>query len=273
MLARVEETLRKAGREAPGQEAWWILEAATKRDRAGLVTEPEISREEERSCERLAARRAAGEPLQYVTQVAGFRGLDLAVGPGVFIPRPETELVAERAMSRLPRGGTLVDVGTGSGAMALAVAKERGDATVLATESSTAALAWAERNQAALGVPVELVPGDLLSGLDPSLAGAIDVVVSNPPYIDRAQASSLPQEVVGHEPDRALFATEAGLDVLIRLADAAISWLHREGWLVLEIASDQAESAAALLGAAGYERVSIGEDLAGNPRIAEGQKP
>jgi release factor glutamine methyltransferase len=254
-------------------DAWWILEAVTKRDRAELLLEPAVTPDEERCCELLAARRAAGEPLQYVTEVAAFRHLQIAVGPGVFIPRPETELVAEQAMTRLPHGGSLVDVGTGSGAIALAVAGERPDATVFATESSAPAMSWAQRNRDALGAKVELVACDLLSGLPARLKGSFDVVVSNPPYIDRAEAIVLPAEIVDHEPHRALFAAERGLDVAIRLADAALPWLKSQGWLVLEIGRDQGHSVTALLGAAGYDHVAVKPDLAGHDRIAEAQLP
>jgi release factor glutamine methyltransferase len=273
VLARVEERLRSSGAEDPAVEARWIVEAAAKRDRAALLVDPDISPEDEQVADQLAARRAAGEPLQYVTATAAFRHLQIAVGPGVFIPRPETELVAERAMTLLPRGGRLVDVGTGSGAIALAVADERPDAEVFATESSAGAFSWAERNLAALRASVELFQCDLLSGLPPALAGCFDVVVANPPYIDRAEANNLPREVVEHEPDHALFAAERGLDVIIRLADMAMAWVKPRGWLVLEIGSDQGQRVRTLLGAAGYEQVAVARDLAGLERIAEGQKP
>jgi release factor glutamine methyltransferase len=272
VLGRVEETLQRSGAESAALEARWILEAATNSDHSALILDPTVTPEEESNCERLATRRAAGEPLQYVTEKAAFRRLHLAVGPGVFIPRPETELVAERAMARLPQGGTLVDVGTGSGAIALAVADERRDAVVIATESSPRALAWAKKNRTLLELSVELVECDLLSGLPAPLAGSVDVVVSNPPYIDRAAASSLPRDIVQHEPHRALFAAERGLEVVIRLADAALAWLKPCGWLAIEIGSDQAISVRTLLGAAGYENISVGKDLAGNDRIAEAQK-
>jgi release factor glutamine methyltransferase len=197
----------------------------------------------------------------------------MAVGPGVFIPRPETELVAERAMERLPKGGMLVDIGTGSGAIALSVAHERPDARVLATESSSEALLWAEKNRATLDLPVELIGCDLFEGLPEVLAGRFDVVVANPPYIDVGKAGVLPRDVVDHEPSSALFAGERGLDVTIRLADAAHRWLKPRGWLVLEIGSDQAQQVSALLGAAGYENVSVSRDLAGHDRIAQAQRP
>ena len=216
-------------------------------------------------------RRTAGEPLQYVTGVAGFRRLELAVGPGVFIPRPETELVAERAMQRLPYGGTVVDVGTGSGAIALSIADERPDANVFATEASSEAMSWAVKNRDALGAKVALVKCDLLSGLPHEARGAIDVVVSNPPYIARADAESLPSDVVDHEPAGALFADNGGLSLIDALARQAPASLRPGGWLVLEIGEGQAEVVSSLLRALGYEQVSISRDLNGRNRIAEGR--
>jgi release factor glutamine methyltransferase len=273
VLERVEATLRGAGTGSPELEAKWIVEAATNRHRSELLLDPQITSEDEADCHRFAARRAAGEPLQYVTSRAAFRGVELTVGPGVFIPRPETELVAERAMAHLPYAGRVVDVGTGSGAIALAISAERTDACVFGTESSPLALAWAQENRELLGKNVDLLLCDLLDGLPRALEGAFDVVVSNPPYIDPAQLRDLPSEVRDHEPHTALFAGERGLDVTIRLADAALRWLKPQGWLVLEIGSDQAQRVVTLLGAAGFDSFTVKRDLAGRDRIAEGQKP
>jgi release factor glutamine methyltransferase len=273
VLARVEDALRSSGSDSPEAEAMWIIQAATKHDRAQLLLDPSITAEAERACESLAARRAAGEPLQYVTQVAGFRRLELAVGPGVFIPRPETELVAERAMQLLPQRGRLVDIGTGSGAIALAVADERPDAEVFATEASRRAFEWAVRNRDGLAKDVDIILCDLFDGLPRHLEGSFDMVVSNPPYIDRNDSPNLPPEVREYEPSSALFAGERGLDMIIRLADAALRWLKPLGWLVLEIGSDQAQSVRTLLGAAGYEDIVVTSDLAGHDRIAEASKP
>jgi len=220
----------------------------------------------------LASRRVRGEPLQYLTGVAGFRRLELAVGPGVFIPRPETELVAEQAMARLPAGGALVDAGTGSGAIALAVADERPDATVYATELYTEALAWATKNRAALDADVTLVACDLLSGLPEELHGAADVIVSNPPYIAPEERPSLPADIAGHEPPEALFAPQGGRGVIEGLARSAPEWLRPGGWLVIEIGETHGPGVRSFLEGEGYADVSITTDLAGKDRIAQGRR-
>jgi release factor glutamine methyltransferase len=221
----------------------------------------------------LADRRADGEPLQYLTGVAGFRHIELAVGPGVLVPRPETEEVAGRAIELLPDGGLLVDVGTGSGAIALAVADERPDAHVWATEISDEALEWARRNAAALESGIEIVKGDLFEGLPAEIGGAIDVVVSNPPYVAPQERDSLPTDVVDHEPAVALFAPEDGTSVISRLIAEAGDWLRPDGWIVIEIGSTQSDRVAGLLSAAGYEEVRVHPDLGGHPRVAVGRAP
>jgi release factor glutamine methyltransferase len=218
----------------------------------------------------LVRRRLEGEPLQYLTGVAGFRYLELKVGPGVLIPRPETEVVTQFAIDLLPRAGVLADVGTGSGAIALAVKHEREDARVLATEVSDDALAWARLNRDELGLDVELLRCDLLEGVPRDLAGALDVVVSNPPYVADEERRALPREVVEHEPEVALFAPGRGLGVIERLARDAREWLRPGGHLVLEIAPTHAPGMTALLGA--YEDVSVYPDLTGRERVVVGRR-
>ena len=250
----IRAELAAGGVESPDAEARWIREAAGERDVAELVR-----------------RRVAGEPLQYVLGTAAFRRLELAVGPGVFIPRPETELVAERAMELLPPGGTLVDLCTGSGAIALSVADERADAVVVASELSPAAARWAQTNQRALGLRVDLFGGDLFEPLPANLRGAVDVVVSNPPYVDAAERDLLPRDVAGHEPDDALFAPGTGTSVVERIAAEAPAWLREDGWLVVEIGETQGEEVRRILTRHGFDDVSIGRDLNGRDRIAEGR--
>lgn len=204
---------------------------------------------------------------------AAFRRLELKVGPGVFIPRPETELVVERAMSRLPDGGLLVDLCTGSGAIALSVADERRDARVVASELSPTASQWATSNRESLGLRVDLFVGDLFEPLPRDLAGRVDVVVCNPPYVDHSERSMLPPDVVDHEPADALFAPGEGVSVIARIASDAPDWLRSDGWLVLEIGETQGRAVRDILVERGFADVAIRPDLTGRDRIAEGRWP
>ena len=195
------------------------------------------------------------------------------MGPGVFVPRPETELVAERAMELLPKGGTLVDLCTGSGAIALSVAVERPDARVVATELASAAAEWAERNRAALAPCVELYRGDLFSGLPQALRGDVDVVVSNPPYVDETERALLPRDVIDHEPADALFAPGSGTSVISRIVAEAPGWLRGAASLVLEIGETQGATVDEILSRGGFRDVRVSPDLNGRDRIAEGRWP
>lgn len=269
----MRQELTKAGIEPADREARWLIEAGTGRPWAELIAHPgSIESPEEQRTLQLTHRRTGGEPLQYVTGVTGWRHLELAVGPGVFIPRPETELVVDQALARLPEGAIAVDVGTGSGAIAVAIAQERPDADVWATEIAPPALAWAEKNVAAHAVDVHLVTGDLFEGLPSSLRRHIGVVVANPPYVRRDEADGLPADVVEHEPGIALFAGGDGLEVVRRLAWGAREWLREGGWLVFEIGATQGAQAAALVEEIGYLEVSVGLDHAGRERIVEGRR-
>jgi release factor glutamine methyltransferase len=270
LLADAVRALEAAGIVFARREAEWLLESASGLPRARAVaTGVDLDADEARRFAELVARRVSGEPLQYVTGLAGFRRLELSVGPGVFIPRPETEVVADRAMQRLPRRGTVVDVGTGSGAIALSIADERPNARVWATEASPDAFRWAEKNRDALGLKVELVLGDLFDGLPPELAGDVDVVVANPPYVPEKDRAFLPIDVVGHEPPGALFGSDDGLSVIRRIVVGARAWLKRRGWVVLEVGDRQGAAVAALLTTAGYRDTAVHRDLTGRERIVE----
>jgi release factor glutamine methyltransferase len=252
------------------QEAAWLVEAASGLGRVELALRCDpFDDEVVRRTLELAERRASGEPLQYITGSAAFRHLDLTVGPGVFIPRPETELVVDRALELLPPHGTAVDVGTGSGAIALSIAVERPDSSVFATESSAQALGYAMRNAASCDAAVEFFVCDLMTGLPEHLRAAVDLCVSNPPYVPVGARSALPRDVVRHEPHLALFGGDDGLEAIRRLVREARRWLRRGGWLVLEIGDRQGDAVAELMRRAGYDEVSWRPDLAGRERVVE----
>ena len=222
----------------------------------------------------MVERRLAGEPLQYVLGSWGFRNLDLMVDPRVLIPRPETEQVVEWALSEaraLAKPELVVaDLGTGSGAIALSLAVELGPAAseVWATDVSTEALEVAAANLAGIGMwaatRVRVAEGSWWSALPTELAGRLDVVVSNPPYV--ADGEELPREVGGFEPEVALRAGPDGLDAVRAIIDGAPGWLARPGVLVVEIAPGQSETAVGLARAAGASRAESRADLTGRER-------
>jgi release factor glutamine methyltransferase len=260
-------------------ESWFVLERASGDDRARLVPrlgEPVPARTVE-FVEAMVERRDRGEPLQYVLGIWGFRKLDLIVDRRVLIPRPETETVVEVALAELrrlaPARPLAVDLGTGSGAIALSLALEAPRARVWGTDRSDEALAVARANLAGMGgrvaTRVRLSAGDWFGALPPGLRGGVDLVVSNPPYIGAAE--ELPAEVADWEPAGALIAGPTGLEDVGRILAAAPDWLRRPGSVVVEIAPHQAETAAALAAQAGFEEVDVQPDLAGRPRALVGR--
>jgi len=210
-------------------------------------------------------RRVAREPLQHITGRAYFRHLTLAVGPGVFVPRPETEVVVEAAMAAVAgvAAAVVVDLGTGSGAIALAIAQEVPGARVHAVEADPAAHAWAARNAA--GSAVDLRLGDMADAF-PDLDGRVDVVVSNPPYIPVGAVVRDP-EVAAHDPAPALWSGEDGLDDVRVVERVAARLLRPGGTVVVEHADLQGESAPAVFTATGrWTGVADHQDLAGRDR-------
>jgi release factor glutamine methyltransferase len=262
---------------APAVDAELFLRHVLGCSRALLFAEPE-RRLDPAAVERFTAfveRRAGGEPLQYLTAVQAFRRLELAVGLGVLVPRPETEVVVGRALAHLlgVEAPVVVDVGTGSAAIALSVATERPDAAVWATDISGEAAAWARRNVAAAGASnVTVVEGDLFGPLPEDLRCCVDLVVANPPYLSEAELAEAEPDVRDHEPALATVAGPTGLEVASRVVAEAPAWLRPGGWLVLETHPGQAERLRALM-LARYEVVAIHSDLAGRPRIAEARQP
>jgi len=221
-------------------------------------------------------RRAAREPLQHITGVAPFRSLELAVGPGVFVPRPETEFVAQLAIDALlavpTSRPTAVDLGTGSGAIALALATEVPHAAVWAVENSPRAYIWARENVRTVGATnLELVFVDLADAL-PELDGTLDLVVSNPPYIPDDAIPRDP-EVRLHDPAAALYGGPDGLDVVRVLSKRALALLHPGGTLVLEHGERQGADIRALLDADGWRATATHRDLLGRDRATVALAP
>ena len=219
-------------------------------------------------------RRLAGEPVQYVLGHWSFRSLDLMVDRRVLIPRPETEVVVDMALKELDGLGTsrpVVDLGTGSGAIALSIAVERQRARVFATDVSPGALAVASANLAGLGARaagrVQLKLGDWWGALPEALEGNIALAVCNPPYVSLPELPSLPAEVACWEPREALVAGESGLEALEAVLEGTPRWLAKGAALVAEIAPHQAERAGELAAAAGLAEVAVRRDLAGRDRV------
>jgi release factor glutamine methyltransferase len=263
--------LERAGCPSPRVDAEHLLAHALERTRTALyldLDEPLAPRDQDRF-RHLFARRERREPLAYVLGEWGFRRLMLRVDRRVLIPRPETEVVVERCLELLAGRDEpeVLDVGVGSGAIALAIADEHPSARVTGFDSSGGALEVARGNLAATGLNgrVRLVEHDLRGGFG---AGRFDLVVSNPPYVEEDEIDELEPEIRDWEPRAALVgpgATEA-------IALGAHQALQAGGWLVLEVADGRSREVAALLGALGFEGVSIDHDLAGRERIVSGRK-
>ena len=271
LLTIATARLRAAGVASPDHDAAELLAHVLGTSRGSLVLIEEVAPSAAEEYDALVGRRAAREPLQHLTGVAGFRNVELAVGPGVFVPRPETELLAGWAIARtqeLLDGGAgsvrVVDLCTGSGAIARAVADEVPAAEVHAVELDESAYAWAGRNLERTGV--DLRHGDMATAFD-DLLGSVDVVTCNPPYIPLEAWESVAPEARDHDPHLALFSGADGLDAIRVLEERAAVLLRPGGLLGFEHADVQGESAPAVLSASGrWADVRDHADLAGRAR-------
>ncbi len=255
-------TLAAAGVDSPRLDAELLLADALGIDRARLVLDAgaPLTADGAARFEALVARRSAREPVAYILGRKPFRSIELAVDPRVLIPRPETELLVEVALSLAP-GSRVADVGTGSGAVALALAAERPDLELVGIDVSAEAVAVARSNGARLGLDVEWVVGDLLGS-----GRRYDAVLANLPYV--VDGAALAPEIELYEPAGALFAGDDGLDLIRRL----VGQLGGVSFVALEIGFDQAAAVTALLRAAGFEPVLTERDLAGHERVAVGRR-
>lgn len=227
--------------------------------------ERELTHFEQQQLTALVQRRQLGEPIAYLLGHQEFWSLDLQVSPAVLIPRADTETLVEQALLRIPMDNkwTIADLGTGSGAIALAVASERPHCRVLATDRSLSALAIAQANAQRLQLAVEFFAGDWLSALPVDCR--LDMILSNPPYIAAADPHLA---ALSYEPITALVAAEHGLKDLSNIAQQARALLKPQGWLLLEHGYDQANAVQSLLEQLGYQNISTVADLAGNDRVS-----
>lgn len=260
--------------DSPRLEAELLLAHALGRDRSHLHAWPErtLCGDARTAFEDLIARRLRGTPLAYLTGEREFWSLRLHVAPGVLIPRPETERLVEQALSRLPAGHPpcLADLGTGSGAIALALASERPDARIVATDRSETALEIARGNARRLNLPVEFRAGDWLDALPAD--ARYDLIVSNPPYIAEGDPH-LTRGDLPAEPPAALASGPDGLDAIRRIVADAPSRLRPGGWLLLEHGFDQGAAVRALLEDAGLVEVATLRDLENRERVSEARRP
>lgn len=272
-LARAVEILERAGVPSARVDAelllGHILDVSRGRLQASAVMDVTLTAEHSAAFAEFVERRAAREPLQHITGKAPFRSMELSIGPGAFVPRPETEQVAQFAIDALravaspnPLG---VDLGTGSGAIALAMATEVPHASIWAVENSPEAFIWARRNRDEVGADnATMVFIDLAEAL-PELNGRVDVVISNPPYIPLGAIPRDP-EVRLFDPEHALYGGEDGLDVVHAVSATALRLLRTGGTLVMEHGELQGAAIAGLLRADGWNAVATHRDLVGRDR-------
>lgn len=266
-VAAAANRLAAAGVASPRVDAELLAAHVSGLKRAQLLIAdgPDAARRAE--FDALVERRATREPLQHLTGSAAFRYGELAVGPGVFVPRPETELLVDWALEHLPKGGTVIDACSGSGAVAYSIATERPDARVWAVEVDPDAFEWLESNLEGTGaVPVladAVAPGTLAE-----LDGQVDLVTANPPYVP-FEIEVAPE--VEFDPSGAVYAAEAGLAVIQPLTMRASRWLRPGGWFGFEHDDTHGTVAPEILRVSGFTDAEDHHDLAGRPRFATGR--
>lgn len=266
-IAVATKRLEAAGVHSPRNDAELLAAHVSGLKRAQLLIADAPTPAQLAVFDALVARRTAREPLQHLTGSAAFRYGELAVGPGVFVPRPETELLVDWALTRLPKGGTVIDACSGSGAVAYAIATERPDATVWAVEIDPDAFEWLESNLDGTGATPVLADATAASTLN-ELDGTVDLVTANPPYVP-FEIEVAPE--VAFDPSGAVYAAEAGLAVIQPLAVRASRWLKPGGWFGFEHDDTHGAVAPEILGVTGFTETEDHDDLAGRPRFATGR--
>jgi release factor glutamine methyltransferase len=263
-LATAAWELEEAGVDSPQLDAELLLAEALGTDRAALHAEPNrvLESEEADAFDSMVRRRARREPVAQILGRAHFRELELMVDHRVLVPRPETELLVEQAED----GQRVLDVGTGSGAIALAIAHERAQVRVTGIDSSPDAIDVARANAERLGLDVEFMIADLIVG------GPYDLIVSNPPYVRESEWAGLAPEITLYEPQDALLGGPDGLDVIRRLVPEAAGVTARGGMLAVEVGQGQSKAVETLFERAGFRGVETIRDLAGIPRVVTGRR-
>lgn len=257
------DALTAAGVDDPRLDAEVMLAAAMGTDRAALYADPDSKMEPAaaRKFAEMVRRRVRREPVAYILGRAWFRQLELVIDGRVLIPRPETELLVELAQDRQ----RVLDVGTGSGAIALAIANERAGVRVTGIDSSPDAIQVARANAARAGLEVEFLIADLIVG------GPYELIVSNPPYVREGEWDSLQPEISLYEPREALLGGDDGLDIIRDLIPAAADVLVRGGRLAIEVGQGQSRTVESLFERSGFTQVEAIRDLAGMPRVVTGR--
>ena len=270
VLNWTKEYLAEKGVENSRLEAEWLLSAALGLDRVGLYVnfEKPLSPGELASIRGIVGRRAKREPLQYILGSQEFMGLEFRVTPAVLIPRHDTETLVLEALRRVGDAKQVLDVGAGSGCIAVALAQHLPDASVSAVDSSDAALAVASENAGRNGVAVRLVSGSLF---EPFRGERFDLIVSNPPYIPTADLAGLQPEVRDYEPKGALDGGPDGLDFYRLIIPAAPEHLNPGGWLMVEVGIGQAEQVKKMFADSGYCEIFTARDPGGIDRVVGGR--
>ncbi|MEP6475962.1 MAG: peptide chain release factor N(5)-glutamine methyltransferase [Actinomycetota bacterium] len=268
---RAADYLGRHGVQSPVPTAEALLANVLSVSRVGLYTgEEPLSPAEARRFGRALCLRCTGTPLQHLTGEQGFRHLLLAVRSGVFVPRPETEVLVQHCLDVIagkPRP-VVVDVGTGTGAIALAIADEHPGALVIATDLSPEAVQLASENAERLGLAISVLQGDLLDPVAEELRGTVDLVVSNPPYVEPAEMANLPQEVRADPP----LALTGGIGIYRRLFDAARAWIRPGGSVAVEIGATRGAAVSQAATSAGFDHVRVHADLVGRDRVVVGRR-
>ena len=268
-MSEARRRLEEGGIENAFQEAGWLVSQLLGDNPVAIPCSngAEFPPHLQAELERRVKRRLDGEPLQYIMGDVDFHCVNLFVGPGVLIPRPETEQLVDIALDHLAIDGPVLDLCTGSGAIALAIAASRPSRDIYGTDISPQALEWAEKNRRKLHADnLTLLEGDLFKPLPPNLQFAL--ITANPPYVSPNEYETLAPVVKGHEPQIALVAEDDGMAVLRRIAEDAQARLLPDGWLICEIGDQQGPRMADILGNLHYSIVMVQKDYAGHDRFA-----